>query len=173
MQTCPLSCQIGDEPLSKVMQFRRHILLFAPALVLLGACASTPDPTEVCSAEWIAPRATKAVSKIEKRAKSSIRTLSKVSETWASGKTPGPFQMIALSNALGKMKKELTNGQGIRDLKTVAKTCNDPEIINDSMRDLLQRQGVSEKLIQRIESSPIYQSVIASISEPEPVKPNG
>lgn len=155
------------------MTSRRYTLLLAPALLLLSGCASTPDPAEVCSAEWIAPRATKAVDKIEKRAKSSIRTLSKVSQTWASGKTPGPLQMIALSRALDKMKKELTDGQGIRDLKIVAKTCNDPEIIKDSMRDLLERQGVSDSLIQRVENSPIYQSVIASISEPEPVQPNG
>jgi hypothetical protein len=155
------------------MKFRSQIFLFAPALFILGACASTPDPAEICSAEWIAPRATKAVDKIEKRAKSSIRTLSKVSKTWAAGKTPGPLQMYSLSRALDKLKKELTDGQGIRDLKIVAKTCNDPEIIKDSMRELFERQGVSERLIERVENSPIYQSVITSISEPEPVKPNG
>lgn len=154
------------------MKFKSHILIF-PALLVLTACASTPDPAEVCSAEWIAPRATKAVDKIERRAQSSFRTLSKVSKTWASGKTPGPLQMIQFTRAIEKMKKELTRGQGIRDLKIVAKTCNDPEIIKDSMRDLLERQGMSESLIQRIEGNPIYQSVITSIAEPKPVKPNG
>ena len=147
--------------------------LFCPALLILTACASTPDPAEVCSSEWIAPRATKAVNKIERRAKSSLRTLSKVSETWASGKTPGPWQMFQFTRAIDKMKKELTKGQGISDLKIVAKTCNDPDIIKDSMRDLLDRQGISDSLIQRIEGNPIYQSVITSIAEPEPVKPNG
>jgi len=67
------------------------------------------------------------VNKIERRAKSSLRTLSKVSETWASGKTPGPWQMFQFTRAIDKMKKELTKGQGISDLKIVAKTCNDPE----------------------------------------------
>lgn len=80
--------------------------------------------------------------------------------------------MIALSNALGKMKKELTNGQGIRDLKIVANTCNDPDIIKDSMHDLLERQGVSDSLIKRIEINPVYESLISSISKPEPVTPN-
>lgn len=154
------------------MKFKYHALL-CPALLILTACASTPDPAEVCSAEWIAPRATKAVNKIERRAKSSLRTLSKVSETWASGKTPGPWQMFQFTRAIDKMKKELTKGQGISDLKIVAKTCNDPEIIKNSMRDLLDRQGISDSLIQRIEGNPIYQSVITSIAEPEPVKPNG
>lgn len=148
------------------------MIAFIPAMALLGACASTPDPAEVCSAEWITPRATKAVNKIEKRAKSSIRTLSKVSNTLAAGKTPGPFQMISMTNALSKMKKELTNGQGIRDLKIVAKTCNDPEIVKDSMRDLLKRQGISDSFIQQIENFPIYENIISSIAEPEPVSPN-
>jgi len=151
----------------------KYYSLLCPALLVLTACASTPDPAEVCSADWIAPRATKAVNKIEKRAKSSFRTLTKVSETWASGKTPGPWQMFEFTRALNKMKKELTRGQGIRDLKIVAKTCNNPEIIKDSMRDILERQGMSDSLIQRIEVNPIYQSVITSISEPDPVKPNG
>lgn len=150
-----------------------RVLILTTALAILGACASTPDPAEICSAEWIAPRATKAVNKIEKRAKSSIRTLSKVSKTWASGKTPGPLQMFALSNAMGKMKKELTNGQGIRDLKIVAKACNDPDIIKDSMRELLERQGVSDNIIQRIENLPVYESLISSISKPDVVTPNG
>ncbi len=139
---------------------------------MLSACASTPDPAEVCSAEWITPRANKAVSKIEKRAGSSIKTLSKVSQSWAEGKTPGPFQMFALSSAVNKMKKELTNGQGIRDLRTVAKTCNDPQLIKDSMRDLLERQGVSEKLIGWMENNPIYESLVSSLAEPEPVIKN-
>lgn len=148
------------------------IIAASISLILLSACASTPDPAVVCSAEWIAPRAEKAVKRIEKRAKSSIKTLSSVSKTWASGNTPGPFQMISLSRALKSLDKELKNGQGIKDLKTVAKTCNDPEIISDSMKNLLERQGVSDGLIRQIEGSPIYQSVISSLSEPEPVTPN-
>lgn len=147
-------------------------LIIVPALSILGGCASTPDPAEICSAEWITPRATKAVNKIEKRAGSSIKTLGKVSKTWASGKTPNLFQMMALRNSLRKMEKELTNGQGIRDLRTVAKTCNDPDLIKDSMNDLLERQGVSDGLIKWMESNPIYERLISSISEPQPVTPN-
>ena len=155
------------------MKSHRLTFILIPAFALLTACASTPDPAEVCSAEWITPRATKAVNKIEKRAKSSLRTLGSVSKSWAAGKTPGPYKMFKLSQAVDRMKRELTNGQGIRDLKTVAKTCNDPDIVKDSMRDLLERQGVSDSLIKRVESFPIYESLISSIAKPEPVKPNG
>lgn len=144
-------------------------------LVVMGlsACASTPDPAEICSTEWIAPRASTAVTKIQKRAGSSINKLSSVSKTFASGKTPGPLQLWSLSNAVKKLNKELTDGQGIKDLKTVATTCNDPQIVSDAMRDLMKREGVSDSLLRRIENNPIYQSAISVITEPEPVTPNG
>ena len=106
------------------MKIMLRSLVCLPALVLLSACASVPDPAEICTAEWIAPRATKAVNNIEKSAKSSFKTFRDVSETWASGKQPNLFQLLALNNAMKKMKKELTRGRGIKDLKTVAKTCN-------------------------------------------------
>ena len=148
-------------------------LVCLPALILLSACASVSDPAEVCTAEWISKSATKAVDSIEKSAKSSFKTFRDVSETWASGKQPGFFQLIALNGAMNKMKKELTRGQGIKDLKTVAKTCNDPNIIKTSMHDLLERQGLSDNLISWIENSPIFESIISSIAEPDPVNPNG
>ena len=71
------------------------------------------------------------------------------------------------------MKKELTGGQGIKDLKTVAKTCNDPDIIKTSMHDLFERQGFSSTLISWIENTPIYENIISSIAKPDPVDPNG
>lgn len=145
----------------------------AVALTGLAACASTPDPAKICTAEWIAPRADKAVAKIQKRAGSSLRKVSSVSRSFADGKTPGPLKLFALSNAVKKLNKELTQGQGISDLKTVAQTCNDPKIVSDSMRGLMERQGVSSSLIRRIESFPMYQSAISVITEPEPITPKG
>lgn len=102
--------------------------------------------------------------RIEKRAKSSIETLRDVSESWAQGKTPGPIQLFSLSRAMKSLENELTNGRGIRDLKTVARTCNDPDIISESMRDLLARQGVSDNLIAQIESTPIYQNLLDEVT---------
>ena len=155
------------------MKSTRRAQIILPVLVFLSACASTPDPAEVCSAEWIAPRTASAVDRIEKRAKSSIKTLADVSKTWSEGKTPNFLQLIALRGAMNKMQKELTRGQGISDLKTIAKTCNDPTIIKNSMRNLLERQGASSKVIGWIENNPIYESLISSISKPEPVQRNG
>ncbi len=137
---------------------------------ILSACASTPDPAKVCTTEWISERAGKATGKIEKRANSSLKALRKTSNSFARGKSLNFLDKLALLNALNGMKKELTRGQGIKDLKTVAKTCNDPNIIKNAMTGLMKRQGISDSFITRVESHPIYQSVISSISEPTPVE---
>lgn len=150
----------------------RHTFL-ASAMVVLGACASTPDAAEICSAEWIAPRADKAVAKIEKRAGSTLKNLSSALVDLTAGKSPNFLELWTLNRSVTKLKKELTSGQGIRDLKTVATRCNDPQIVKDSMRSMMQRQGISNDLLTRIESNPIYQSVVSVITAPEPVAPKG
>ena len=134
---------------------------------VLSGCASTPDPAKICTAEWIAPRADSAVERIQKRTNSSMKALRKASERLAEGKTPGPFQLLALSNAFKSLEKELTDGKGIRDLRTVAKTCNDPEIISNSVKTMLQRQGVSDTFISRIENSPFYERILKGITDSE------
>lgn len=148
-------------------------LFILPVLVLVSGCASTPDPATVCSAEWIAPRADKAVERIETKAKSSIGKLTSFSKTLAEGKDPNFLQKLGLFNAIKGLEKELTRGQGIKDLKTVATTCNDPQIVSKAMRSLFERQGVSGALITRIEENPIYQGLISSVVEPAPITPNG
>jgi len=156
------------------MTFKFRSLLTLPATALLcasmlGACASTPDPAEVCTTEWISARSDKAISSIQDRAKSSMKTLSKVSSKVAKGKSPNFLQQAQLLGALNGMRKELTRGQGIKDLKTVAKTCNDPNIVKDAMHGLMKRNGISDSFINTVENSPIYQSLISTIAAPEPI----
>jgi len=141
---------------------------------LLGACASAPDPAEVCTVEWISARSDIAIDKIQDRASSSLKAMRKVSDKLAKGKKPNLWQQGQLLLALEGMRKELTRGQGIKDLKTVAKTCNDPTVVKDAMSNLMKRNGMSDSFINSVESHPIYQSVISTIAAPEPItKPNG
>ena len=143
------------------------------AVIGLTACASTPDPAEVCSAEWIAPRTSSAVAKIEKRASSAMKSLVKAAKIRATGDDLNFLEGMSFYRSMSKLRNELTKGQGIKDLKTVATTCNDPTIVSDAMKSLMQSQGISDSLLRRIENNPIYQSVISVITEPEPVNPNG
>lgn len=126
----------------------------------ISGCATAPDPAKVCTSEWIGKRSDKAISRIERKASRSLKSLQKAGESWARGKAPNPFQMLMLSNSLKGLEKELKNGQGIRDLKTLSATCDDPKIISDAMGGFLRKQGLPDNIINFIEGMGIYQELI-------------
>jgi len=106
----------------------------------------------------------KALNNIETKAGSSIKALSKAAQSWSKGRTPNLFQMLALRNSFKGLENELRNGRGMKDLKTVASTCNDPKIISDTMGKLLRKQDLPPNLIDFIENFEPYQRLIT----PEP-----
>ena len=128
--------------------------------ISVTGCATAPDPAKVCTSEWIGERSNKAISRIESKAGRSLDSLQKAGKIWAQGKTPNPFQLLALSNSLKGLEKELKNGRGIRDLKTLSATCNDPKIISDAMGGFLRKQGLPDNIINFIEGMGIYQELI-------------
>ncbi|WP_026940770.1 hypothetical protein [Hellea balneolensis] len=146
----------------------KALLIIALTALSLSACATAPDPEKVCTSEWISKRSDKAISRIEKKAVRSIKPLKKAGEKWAQGKTPNPIQLFMLSNSLKSLEKELKNGQGIKDLKMLSATCNDPKIISNAMDGFLRKQGLPDNIIKFIEGVGIYQQLIA----PDPALAN-
>lgn len=134
------------------------------ASVFISGCASTYDPVEVCSAEWIKPRADRAISYIERDTKSLIKTLNKNADDFESGKTPGPFQMIVISSAVNKLTKQLKSGQGVKDLKILRETCNDPDIVENALTEYMQDQGLPVQLIGFIKGLKMYRDVVDGAS---------
>ena len=141
------------------------IVLLALSTAALSACATTPDPAKICTSEWIGERSEKAMSRIETKAKPALRNLSKAAQAWAKGKQPGPFQMLALNSSVKSLVKELETGRGMRDLKTVSRTCNDPDIIKKTMGNLMRKNGLSERMINFVEGLPLYDTLTAPDSE--------
>lgn len=129
------------------------------SLTLIG-CATTPDPAKVCTAEWITPRAEKAVDRLESKTRSAIKPLKNVGEALTKGKSPNPFTMMRLSSSFDRLERELTEGRGIRDLKLLASTCDNPEIITKSLRSVFENQGVPSKALDFIESLKFYQDIL-------------
>lgn len=144
-----------------MMRLTQGLAIAIFSTVMMTSCATTPDPAKVCTADWISVRSTKAVDRIERKAKPALRNLSKAAESWASGKTPGPFQMMALSSSVKSLTKELETGRGMRDLKTLAKTCNDPGLIKSAMTNVMRDNGLSEQMISFVEDLPIYERLTA------------
>jgi len=141
----------------------KHISALLSIAILstsIAGCATAPDPAKVCTSEWIGKRSDKAISRIESKAGRSLKSLQKAGKSWSQGKTPNPFQLLLLSNSLKGLEKELKNGQGIRDLKTLSATCNDPKIISDAMGGFLRKQGLPDNIINFIEGMGLYQEII-------------
>lgn len=128
--------------------------------VFLVGCATTPDPAKICTSEWISPRADKAVARLESKTRSAIKPLKSVGDSLAKGKSPNPFTMMRLSSSFDRLERELTEGRGIRDLKLLASTCDDPEIITKAMRDVFENQGVPTKALDFIENLEFYQNIL-------------
>ncbi len=145
---------------------RPFIIALSTATLFMSACATIPyDPVKVCSAEWIKPRAERAVGLIEQDARSVIKALRKNSESYAEGKTPGPFQLLALTLAVNNLEKEIKNGRGIKDLRILQNTCDDPNVISDALTEFMQDQGLPSGLINFIQSFDAYQDLLKSAPE--------
>jgi len=141
------------------MPYKRHLIL-AVSLLGLSACATTPNPEQICTSDWIGQRADKAISRIESRTQTSMKTLKNAAQSWAKGRKPGPFQLLALSNSMKNLEKELISGRGMKDLKTLASTCNDPKIISGALSGFMRDQGLPENLIGFIENAEQYKNLI-------------
>ena len=142
------------------MPHLRIIALSLLAVAGLSACASTPDPAKVCTAEWIGERSDKAVSRIERKAKPALSKLGKAAQSYAAGKKPNFVQMISLNNSVKSLTKEFESGRGIKDLKTLANTCNDPKIVTNAMTNLMRENGFSQWMINMVENLPRYRDLI-------------
>ena len=144
-----------------MLKFKSSAIALFFVASLAGGCASTPDPAKVCTAEWIKPRTERAVKRIESRTTSAMKPLRKAAKSYAKGKEPNMFQMLALSSSFKKLERELKSGRGITDLKTVAKTCDDPKIVSNALLGFMEDQGLPDGMISFLQNLPMYEDLIS------------
>ena len=131
------------------------------AAVFMSACATTYDPAEVCTADWIKPRVDRALDYIQDDAETVFKNLRKVAASYVAGNTPGPLQLWSLQNSVKGLEKELRTGRGMKDLKTMARTCDNPKIITDAMSGFLRDQGLSQDFVRFVENFGLYKDIIS------------
>lgn len=141
---------------------RIQLTAFTISAILASGCVTTYDPVEVCSAEWIKPRAGQAIDNLERDTERVIKTLRKNAKSFEQGKTPGPLQILALTSAINKLMAEFKSGQAIKDLRILRDTCNDPEIIENALTDYMEDQGLPSSMIDFIRNLEPYQELIES-----------
>lgn len=132
------------------------------ASLLVPACATTPDPAVVCSAEWVEPRADRAMAEFENNTKSVFKTLKKAGEKMKDGATPGPLQMMSVMSALSKLARQFENGQAVKDLRTLARTCDDPKLVKSAMTDLMRKKGMPDTFINFISQLDQFEKMLKS-----------
>jgi hypothetical protein len=106
------------------------------------------------------------MDRIETRLDKTLRAFRTVGESWMRGGTPGPIQMFRLSNAAKDLEKELTDGRGVRDLRLLASTCNDPDLIRDQVYSLLDREGLPAPLRDFLDVTGILEGLIQTAEGP-------
>lgn len=136
------------------------ILLVIASAATLTACSTTPDPSKICTAEWIEPRADKALTRIETRLDKTFKSFRKAGDAWARGQSPGLFTMMSLDRSLKELERELTDGRGIRDLRLLADTCDDPDFIRSEFDRLLERQDVLPAVINFMNQIGLYERLL-------------
>lgn len=129
--------------------------------ITLGACASTPKAEEVCTAGWVADRTGLAVDNIYNETSDTAQSLKKIGAIYLEGKSPNIFQLFSLSSKVKGLEKELLRGQGMKDLKTLAMTCDDPRILTNGIASYVDRLELPEKMRAFMEDLPEYKDMVA------------
>lgn len=139
---------------------RKFILLSALGFMMVG-CSSTPKAEDICTASWVADRASIAVDNIYGETEETVTSLRKIAAIYVEGKSPNIFQLFSLSSKVKGLEKELLRGQGIKDLKTLATTCDNPKILTDGIASYVDRLGLPEKMRAFMEDMPEYRDMIS------------
>ena len=124
----------------------------AVGLCLFSACATTPDPAEVCSAEWIKPRTERAVNELKRDTFSRLKTIASAASTYEVGEGLSLFQQWRAASAVKGLIRDYETSTALADLKILSATCKDPKIAKDAFYGMLEEAGFSEKLIAMFDS---------------------
>lgn len=124
------------------------------------ACSTTPKAEEVCTTQWVQKRSFKAVDNIYNDTESTVKTLRKIGARYAEGKSPSIFQMFSLAAKVKGLENELLRGSGIKDLKTVARLCNDSKILTDGFSQYVDRLELPDQMRSFMERLPEFQNLM-------------
>lgn len=145
------------------LSWTKHKLLMATVvltMLTLGACATKYNPEEVCTAEWIKPRVDLAVADFRANTDSILNELKKTGKQVASnGGQLGLLQRAGVLLSLGKLVNTFQNGQTLKDLNVLGKTCDQPELASRVFKDLLSEYNVPPAFINILDELKTFQDL--------------
>lgn len=128
-------------------------MLLALALILMSACAAQPRPEEICTAEWIKPRVDTALTGFRENTGEIMESLGDVgSIVVGSGGVLGMLDKVRVMLKLTKLVSNFEGGQTFKDLNTLGRTCNDPELAVNALKGVLTEYKVPEPIMDLLEN---------------------
>ncbi len=137
------------------------------ASLSLGACSTTPAPVDICSAEWITPRVDRAMDEFERDTRKIFKKFRKAADSLQNGGSIGPLQMFSVMSALSSLADKFENGRAVQDMRTLAQTCDDPQLIKNAMTDFMRNKGLPENFINFINEIDEYQKLLDAKIRPD------
>lgn len=142
------------------------LIYLSASTLLFTACASTPDPAKICTAEWITPRVNRHMQDFEKDTRKIFANLEKTAHSYSKNGKVGPLQMFSMMNSLNALAKKVEHGRAMKDMRTLANTCDDPKLIKTAMTNFLRRKGLDEKFIQFLNNLEQYRKLLETGKKP-------
>ncbi len=136
------------------------------SFVLLSGCATTPNPEEICSAEWIKPRADAAMEDFRENVGEILGTLAGTSEAVEQSEGFGLVERARVLFDLARLVNTFQDGQTLRDLRTLGDTCNDPELALRAFNGVLTEYEVPQPVIQLLNELEGFRQLVAESQQP-------
>lgn len=131
---------------------RTVLKLMVGCTLLVGGCATQPDPYEVCSAPWIESRVDAAIKDFKRDIRSPLATLRRAGNDLKDDGEIGAFTMLRVTNALSSFVNKLEDSEALEDLQLLGKSCDDPDVMERAVTDLLRREGAPDSVINLLTS---------------------
>jgi hypothetical protein len=75
--------------------------------------------------------------------------------------------MFSVMNAINHLGNKFEKGRAMKDMRTLATTCDDPDLIKSAMTDFMREQGIDEKFINFLNSLQEYQKLLETGEKPK------
>lgn len=112
---------------------------------MAGGCATTPE--QVCSANWIKPRADAALADFKSVTSDAWVRLQRSGEVAAQRGELGLAEQARVLLDLGRVLGSFKDSRARSDLRRLAKTCNEPSLVSNALITTFEDYGVPQSYI--------------------------
>ncbi len=137
-------------------------------LLIVAGCATTPDPEEICSAQWIKPRVDAAVADFRDDIEHTMSQLRSSEGSATNAKGMGLLEGAAVLLSLTRLINNLQDSRTLADLNTLSQTCNEPELVMNALTDVLEEYEVPQPFVDLLRELDAFRLFVEESSTTPP-----